>query len=150
MQCPKCKNTDTKVIDSRDANDGKAIRRRRSCTECEYRFTTFETIASANFVVIKRDGSREAYNREKLEQGIWRACEKRKVTQEQIDKLLNTLEREWAAKGKEVSSTDIGEGVMNALKKLDDIAYIRFASVYREFKDIETFKKELQRLFAKD
>lgn len=147
MRCPKCKHPDTKVVDSRDANDHKAIRRRRSCSECGYRFTTFESIASANFIVIKKDSSRESYNREKLARGIWRACEKRKITQEQVENLLNELEQHWMSQSKEVPSVDIGEDVMEALKKLDDVAYIRFASVYRQFTDKESFKAELQKLF---
>lgn len=146
MICPKCKKGETSVIDSRDAEDNKAIRRRRECDKCAYRFTTFERIEKSNFVVIKKDGSRERYDRQKVERGIWKACEKRQVTQEQIDKAMNELEEKWAAQGKEVSTTDVGEGIMRVLKKIDEVAYIRFASVYRQFKDIETFREEVQKL----
>lgn len=146
MKCPKCKYRDTKVVDSRDTNDGAQIRRRRECDKCGFRFTTFEQIETANFLVIKKDGSREAYSREKLERGIWKACEKRQVTQEQISRMIDKLEGNWMAMGKEVPSKAIGEGVMEELKKLDEVAYIRFASVYRHFKDLESFKKELSKL----
>jgi len=148
MICPKCKHENTKVIDSRDSNDNKVIRRRRECEACAYRFTTFENVATANFIVIKKDNSREPYNRQKLAQGIWKACEKRKISQDQIEELLNELEEGWSSLGKEVQSTKLGEGVMNRLRDLDEVAYIRFASVYRQFKDIETFKEELQKLLG--
>ena len=148
MICPKCKYHETRVIDSRETHEQKEIRRRRECEKCDYRFTTFERIETTNFLVVKKDNSRESYNRQKLEQGIWKACEKRPVTQEQVDTVLNELEEEWAQSGKEISSKVIGEGVMEKLKKLDEVAYIRFASVYRHFKDIETFRKELQKLIA--
>lgn len=147
MFCPKCKHENTKVIDSRNTSDNKSIRRRRECESCAYRFTTFEVIATANFLVVKKDGSREPYNRAKLIDGIWKACQKRKITESQIESLLNELEEIWSARGKEVSSTIIGEGIMEKLRSLDEVAYIRFASVYRQFKDIETFKSELNKLF---
>lgn len=146
MLCPKCKKSETSVIDSRDAEDNKAIRRRRQCDKCGYRFTTFERMEKSNFIIVKKDGSRERYDRSKVERGIWKACEKRQVTQEQIDKAINELEEKWAASGKEISTTDIGEGIMRVLKKIDEVAYIRFASVYRQFKDIETFREEVQKL----
>ena len=146
MICPKCEYHDTKVVDSRDAMEGKAIRRRRECLKCSYSFTTFEQIETTNFLVIKKDGSREQYNREKLERGIWKACEKRPVTQEQVKQLLDELEETWIGLGKEVPSKVLGEDLMDALKKLDEVAYIRFASVYRQFKDVESFKKELAEL----
>lgn len=146
MHCPKCKHTETSVLDSRLTQEGKAVRRRRQCDACKYRFTTFERIELSTFVVVKRDGSREPYNREKVEKGIWRACEKRSVTQEQVDSLLNDLEEEWMSSGKEVPSKLIGESVMEKLKKLDEVAYIRFASVYKHFKDLETFKREVLEL----
>lgn len=146
MQCPKCKNVETRVIDSRVPHDKKSVRRRRQCEACNYRFTTFERIETANFLVVKKDGSRENYNREKVERGIWKACEKRPVTIEQIDSIINELEEEWTNMGKEVPSDAIGEGLMDKLKHIDKVAYIRFASVYREFKDIDSFKKELQEL----
>ncbi len=146
MYCPKCNFADTRVLDSRETGEHKAIRRRRECEKCKHRFTTFERVEAATFVIVKKDGARENYDREKLERGIWRACEKRKVTQEQITKIINDLEEKWAKEGKEVNSKMIGEDVMEALKKLDEVAYIRFASVYRQFKDLESFKKELQNL----
>lgn len=146
MLCPKCEHHDTKVIDSRDTMEGKAIRRRRECLKCEYRFTTFEYVETANFLVVKKDDTREQYNREKLEIGIRKSCEKRPVTQAQIKEMLDTLEEKWAAMGKEVPSEVIGEGVMESLKKIDEVSYIRFASVYRQFKDVESFKKELAEL----
>jgi len=146
MLCPKCSHSDTRVLDSRDTHEGKEIRRRRKCEKCGYRFTTFERVETTSFIVIKKDNSRESYNREKLERGIWKACEKRPVTKEQVDKILNELEEDWAKMGKEIPTKIIGEGIMDKMRKLDEVAYIRFASVYRHFKDIETFRKELQKL----
>lgn len=147
MRCPRCKNEDTAVIDSRLTEDGRAIRRRRECEKCEHRFTTFERQELASLIVVKRDKTREPYSREKLERGIWIACTKRPVTQKNIDKMLSDLEEKWAKNKEEVESTTIGSDVMNALAKLDKVAYIRFASVHREFKDVEEFKEELGRLF---
>lgn len=146
MRCAKCKNDDTKVVDSRETADGQAIRRRRECEKCNFRFTTFEQMETANFLVIKKDGSRESYNREKIEKGIWKACEKRQVTQEQVSRVIDSLETRWMSMGKEIPSRVIGEDVMESLKELDEVAYIRFASVYRHFKDLESFKKELSKL----
>lgn len=146
MRCPKCKHEDTKVVDSREAGEGAEIRRRRECEKCDFRFTTFEQIETANFLVIKKDGSREPYSREKVSKGIWKACEKRPVTQEQVSALIDKLEAAWIGMGKEIPSKVIGEGVMDELKELDEVAYIRFASVYRHFKDLESFKKELSKL----
>ena len=147
MRCPRCKFEDTAVIDSRLTEEGRAIRRRRECGKCEYRFTTFERQELASLIVVKRDNTREPYSRTKLERGIWLACTKRPVTQEKIDRILSKLEEKWAANKQEVASTTIGADVMKELKKLDDVAYIRFASVHREFKDVEEFKDELGRLF---
>lgn len=149
MHCPKCRSTDTSVIDSRLSEEGRAVRRRRECPKCAYRFTTFERQELSNLIVVKRDGTREPYARAKLERGIWIACAKRPVTQEQVDTLLTGLEEEWAAQGGEVKSAQIGDDVMRALKKLDQVAYIRFASVHREFKDVEEFKEELGKLFER-
>ena len=146
MQCPKCKNIESKVIDSRLAEQGKVIRRRRECEKCEHRFTTFERTEMSNLMVKKKDGTFETYSRTKLENGIWIACGKRPVTKIQVDKLINQLEEKWSANKKEVSSQTIGNDVMSALKKLDHIAYIRFASVYRSFKDVDEFKEELVKL----
>jgi transcriptional repressor NrdR len=149
MFCPKCKSQDTSVIDSRLSEEGRAVRRRRECPKCNYRFTTFERQELSNLIVVKRDGTREPYARPKLERGIWLACTKRPISQEQIDRLLTTLEEDWAAEGGEVKSAQIGDDVMRALKKLDQVAYIRFASVHREFKDVEEFKEELGKLFER-
>lgn len=148
MICPKCKNGETHVLDSRDTHESREIRRRRECMKCHFRFTTFERVESSNYIVIKKDNSRQTYDRKKIEHGIWRACEKRPVTQEQVDQVLNELEEDLGNFGKEIHSRDIGEKVMDKLKKIDDVAYIRFASVYRHFKDLESFKKELQRLIG--
>jgi len=146
MLCPKCKNTNTRVLDSRDTDGQKAVRRRRECEKCEYRFTTFERVETSNFIVVKKDGTRENYNREKVLKGIWTACEKRKVTQEQVDNLVSNIESKLAHSHKEVDSKLIGEEIMDGLKELDEVAYIRFASVYRHFKDIDSFQKELKKL----
>lgn len=146
MICPKCKTPDTKVIDSRDSEQGKTIRRRRECEKCGWRFTTFERAEFGNLMVKKKDATFEPYNRTKLEQGIWSACGKRPVTQVQIDEMISSLEEKWATNKKMVSSQTIGNDVMDALKKMDHIAYIRFASVYRSFKDVDEFKEELNNL----
>jgi len=146
MICPKCKYKSTQVIDSREAAEGRQIRRRRECEECHHRFTTFEKVETANFIVIKKDGSRETYDRSKVERGVWRACEKRPVTEEQISQMIDRLEEVWSGSGKEMSADIIGRDVMHSLKMIDEVSYIRFASVYRQFKDVETFKQELQKL----
>ena len=147
MHCPRCKSDDTAVVDSRLAEDGKAIRRRRECPKCNHRFTTFERQELNNLIIVKRDGTREPYSREKLERGIWLACTKRPVTQEQIDRMLSKLEEKWSGNKEEVASSTIGNDVMRALSKIDKVAYIRFASVHREFKDVEEFKQEVGKLF---
>lgn len=134
------------MIDSRDSEQGKAIRRRRECEKCNWRFTTFERAEVGSLMVKKKDGTFEPYNRTKLEQGIWIACGKRPVTQTQIDEMISSLEEKWSTNKKMVSSQTIGNDLMDALKKLDHIAYIRFASVYRSFKDVDEFKKELNKL----
>ncbi|MFA5793208.1 MAG: transcriptional regulator NrdR [Candidatus Gracilibacteria bacterium] len=149
MICPKCKYKSTSVVDSREANEGRSIRRRRECDKCHHRFTTFEKVETANFIVIKKDDSRESYDRSKVERGVWRACEKRPVTQEKINGMLDALEEVWSGSGKEVPADIIGRDVMHALKMIDEVSYIRFASVYRQFKDVETFKQELQKLLDK-
>lgn len=146
MNCPRCEHNDTSVLDSRETDGNKAVRRRRECNKCNHRFTTFERVETSKFLVVKKDGTRENYDRSKLEKGIWIACEKRKVTDEEVRKLINGLEEKWASLGKEISSKIIGEDVMKVLKDLDEVAYIRFASVYRQFKDLDSFKKELQKL----
>ncbi len=149
MICPKCKFENTRVVDSRDANEARSIRRRRECEGCAHRFTTFETVETTNFIVIKKDGTRESYDRSKVERGVWRACEKRPVAQQQIQDMLTGLEEVWSAGGKEVPADRIGRDVMHALKMVDEVAYIRFASVYRQFKDVESFKKELEKLLGR-
>ncbi len=146
MKCPKCKAKTTRVLDSRETHEGKSTRRRRECLECKWRFTTFERMEHNNLIVIKRNESREPYVREKVEKGIWRACEKRPVTQAQVDGIISDLEDKWRSYGKEIPSDIVGEGIMEELKKLDEVAYIRFASVYRSFKDIESFQQELENI----
>lgn len=149
MHCPRCKHKETSVVDSRLTEDGRAVRRRRECTKCNRRFTTFERQELSNLIVIKNDGTREPYSRTKLERGIWVACTKRPVSEEIIDKMLSKLEEKWATNTKEVASSTVGNDVMKSLKKIDQVAYIRFASVHREFKDVEEFKDELGKLFNK-
>lgn len=149
MFCPRCKSPETSVIDSRISEEGKAVRRRRECPKCEHRFTTFERQEMSSLIVVKRDGTREPYDRAKLEKGVWLACTKRPVSQEQIDTLLSSLEERWGASDREIESRQIGEDVMKELKKLDQVAYIRFASVHREFADVEEFKEELGKLLLK-
>lgn len=146
MKCPKCKVKTTRVLDSRETHEGKSTRRRRECVKCKWRFTTFERMEHNNLIVIKRNESREPYVREKVEKGIWRACEKRPVTQAQVDGIISDLEDRWRSYGKEIPSDIVGEGIMDELKKLDEVAYIRFASVYRSFKDIESFQQELENI----
>jgi len=147
MKCPFCSFLEDKVIDSRIAKDQSAIRRRRECLSCNKRFTTFERIEINLPLVIKQDQSREAYDRHKVENGLRKACEKRPVSQDQIEELVNELEQLLRENGeKEVPVAFIGEHIMVALKDLDDVAYIRFASVYRQFKDINEFMQELQGL----
>jgi len=150
MRCPKCSSTETRVVDSRDTNDNREIRRRRECEECEHRFTTFEKYSPADFVVVKNDNTRERYNREKVERGIWRALEKRKVTKDQVNDLIMQLEEGWMKMGKEIPSKVIGESILKKLKELDEVAYIRFASVYRDFQDLDSFEKELKGLTTKN
>jgi len=149
MKCPFCGFTDSKVIDSRPAEDGTTIRRRRECLECQKRFTTYEIIERMPLVVIKRDGSRESFDKVKIINGVIRACEKRPVTMTQIEGLANDIELELRGRlESEVKSEMIGEMVMARLKDLDEVAYVRFASVYRSFKDINTFMEELTKLLG--
>ena len=148
MHCPRCKSEETSVVDSRLSEDGRAVRRRRECDKCEHRFTTFERQELCTLIVIKRDGTREPYSRQKLERGIWIACTKRPVSQDKIDSMLGKLEEKWGANKQEVSSSTIGQDVMKALRKLDEIAYIRFASVHRQFKDVDELKEEVGKLLV--
>ena len=140
MKCPSCDFEDSKVIDSRTSDGGSAIRRRRECPECSFRFTTFERMQTTNLMVEKKDGSVEPYDREKLERGILIACGKRPVSLEKIREKLSEFEEKWA-KEKTIKSQKIGEDIVSMLRDLDDVAFIRFASVYKEFKDVETFKQ---------
>lgn len=147
MKCPYCKYTESKVIDSRPTVDGESIRRRRICQQCGKRFTTYETIESRLLMVIKKDGSRQQYDREKLAHGILKACQKRPVTKAQMDDLLSNIEKElYDQQEDEVSSMTIGEMVVERLIDIDEVAYIRFASVYRDFDDVDSFMAELKRI----
>ncbi len=147
MKCPYCKYTESKVIDSRPTVDGESIRRRRTCLGCGKRFTTYEVIESNSFVVVKKDGSRQQFDREKLMRGILKACEKRPVTKAQMDTLIGDIERKlYSRLENEVSSETIGEMVLEQLVNVDEVAYIRFASVYRDFQDVQSFTEELLRL----
>ena len=147
MKCPYCNHPDTRVIDYRPAEDGSAIRRRRSCDECGKRFTTYEKVETIPLIIIKKDNNREQYNRSKIERGIIRACYKRPVSAEAIQKAVERIEiKIFNLEAKEVSSTDVGEIVMDELKELDEVAYVRFASVYREFKDVNTFMDEIKKM----
>lgn len=147
MKCPYCSSYESKVIDSRPTDDGHVIRRRRECTACQQRFTTYEKIEEIPIVIVKKDGNRESYNRMKVLNGIIRACEKRPVTMEQMEGLVDHIEaRIHSSMEKEVQSELIGELVMSGLKHLDEVAYVRFASVYRHFEDLNTFASELTKL----
>lgn len=147
MRCPYCENPDTKVIDSRPTEEGHAIRRRRGCEKCGKRFTTYEKVEDAIIMVIKKDGRREVFDRNKVMNGIIKACEKRPVALADIEKVVNEIERGLNnLMEKEVESTFIGELIMEQLKQLDEVAYVRFASVYRQFTDVNTFVKEIEKL----
>lgn len=150
MRCPFCDNEDTKVIDSRPIDDGKAIRRRRECEKCIKRFTTYEKVETTIIMIIKKDGIRQAFDRDKLMNGIIKACEKRPVALADIERVVDSIERGLNnMMEKEVKSTFLGELVMEQLKDLDEVAYVRFASVYRSFKDVNTFIKEIEALVGK-
>jgi transcriptional repressor NrdR len=147
MKCPSCGHLEDKVIDSRSAKEGQAIRRRRECLACQRRFTTYETVETTPLLVIKKDGRREPFSRDKILNGLLRACEKRPIPAERIKAIVDTLEAELMQKGlDEVQSSEIGERVMAALHQLDEVAYVRFASVYRHFKDLNQFLEELRSL----
>ena len=150
MKCPFCENPDTKVIDSRPTDEGQAIRRCRECEMCQKRFTTYEKVEEVFFMVVKRDGRREAFDRHKVLNGVIRACEKRPISMEEMEALVSDIERGLNnMMEKEISSSFIGEIVMDKLKELDEVAYVRFASVYREFKDVNTFVAEIEKLLSK-
>ena len=147
MRCPYCGSRETEVVETRDSEDLETIRRRRACLKCEKRFTTYERVENANLIVIKKDGKREQFNRDKLKNGIFRACEKTTVSIEQIDKIVTEIERELrGGETVEVESKKIGQLIANKLKKIDKVAYIRFASVFKRFVDVEDFEKEVQKL----
>lgn len=147
MKCPFCSSDNTRVIDSRPADDNNSIRRRRLCDECGKRFTTYEKVEIVPLIVIKKDNNREQYDRSKIEVGVLRACHKRPISMGEINKLVDEVETEvFNMEEKEVSSTVIGEIVMDKIKNLDSVAYVRFASVYREFKDVNTFMSELKKM----
>lgn len=147
MKCPYCGKENTKVIDSRPSDDDSSIRRRRQCENCHKRFTTYENIEMLPVVVIKKDMTREPYDRSKLEAGLFRSCHKRPISMEQISQLLDQVEAAvFQREEKEICSTEIGEMVLGYLRDLDSVAYIRFASVYREFEDIGTFLKEIEKI----
>lgn len=151
MQCPKCHYNGSRVVDSRPADEGRAIRRRRECEECSFRFTTFERIEAAPLLVIKKNGGREEFNRDKILRGLIRSAEKRPVSMEQMEQIVDQVENKVRSLGEnEVSTTLIGEYVMEYLVDLDEIAYIRFASVYRQFKDMGVFLKEMQDILNKE
>lgn len=148
MKCPFCSKEGTRVIDSRPADDNTSIRRRRICDNCSKRFTTYEKVEAIPLVVIKKDFTRESYDRSKIETGVFRSCHKRPVSVEAIQELVESVENDIFnnMEEKEISSSRIGEAVMNRLKDLDTVAYVRFASVYREFKDVNTFMEELKKI----
>ncbi|BFJ83934.1 transcriptional regulator NrdR [Ruthenibacterium sp. CLA-JM-H11] len=150
MRCPYCGEIESKVIDSRPADDGERIRRRRECLSCSKRFTTYEIVETVPLMVIKKDKSREAFNRQKLLNGLMRACEKRPVTYKMLETAVDNIEQELLnSYDREVTSIHIGELAMQELKRIDEVAYVRFASVYRQFSDINTFMDELKDLLNK-
>ena len=149
MKCAYCGHTQSRVVDSRQSEDGTSIRRRRECESCGRRFTTYERIDLVPLMVIKKDQTREAFDVEKLRRGIVRSCEKRPVSLEKIDELVRGIERKLNTQPEsEITSQQVGELVMDGLKELDEVAYVRFASVYRQFRDIQTFRDELNKLLA--
>lgn len=149
MQCPMCRVPDSRVVDSRLGKDGETIRRRRHCDGCGHRFTTYERVELALPMVVKKDGGRQAFDRTKIVSGLTRACEKRPVSMDTIETLATRIERQMLERGEsEVTSREIGEAVMAALHDLDAVAYVRFASVYREFRDVHEFMRELEELIA--
>ena len=149
MKCPFCGHLEDKVIDSRPAEDGSSIRRRRECLSCSSRFTTYEKVELLPLLVIKKDGTREAYSQDKLLNGILKACEKRPVSSEQMDMVTYVENQIQNSTKRETSTNEIGEMVMKQLKDIDEVAYVRFASVYRQFKDVNSFMEELQDMLKK-
>ena len=150
MRCPYCNFPESKVIDSRPTDESNSIRRRRECLSCGKRFTTYETVESVPLVVVKKDGSRQAFDRNKILNGLVKACEKRPVSMEVLEKTVSEIEQKLLnSMNREVPSERVGELVMDALKEVDQVAYVRFASVYRQFKDIDSFMAELNKLLGK-
>jgi len=151
MRCPFCASLNDKVINSRTCQDGDSIRRRRECLDCGKRFTTFEYIEATELHVVKRDGRRESFDRRKLKNGIWKACEKRPVTEEDVESIVISIEKGIQNRmDSEIRSNEIGELVLKKLRTLDEVAYVRFASVYRAFRDVSQFRDEAQNLMKKD
>ncbi|MFK2824628.1 transcriptional regulator NrdR [Bacillus sp. B190/17] len=151
MKCPACEHNGTRVIDSRPVDEARSIRRRRECESCAYRFTTFEKVEDLPLIVVKKEGTREEFNREKLLRGLIKACEKRPVSLEQLEKLTMDVEKDIRSQGvSEIQSEKVGEMIMDRLAAIDEVAYVRFASVYRQFKDINVFLDELKELIKKE
>ncbi|GAA4712334.1 transcriptional regulator NrdR [Brevibacillus fulvus] len=149
MRCPFCEYNGTRVLDSRPFNNNKSIRRRRECEQCERRFTTFEVVEETPLLIVKKDGTREEFNRDKILRGLVRACEKRPVSLESLETIVNEIEKELRSSAlSEIPSQDVGEKVMERLYHVDEVAYVRFASVYRQFKDISVFMRELEDLLT--
>ncbi|MDO5715137.1 MAG: transcriptional regulator NrdR [Tissierellia bacterium] len=150
MKCPYCNHNDSKVLDTRTTDEGATIRRRRECNKCNNRFTTYEKVEKSPIMVIKKDGNRQAFDREKVIRGMIKSCEKRPVSVDDIEKSVDRIERQIQnSMKKEISSLEIGEMVMDQLKELDEVSYVRFASVYREFKDLQSFVDELETILKK-
>ena len=151
MKCPSCQNNNTRVLDSRPVDDYRSIRRRRECEACGYRFTTFEKVEEIPLIVVKKEGTREEFSREKILRGLIKACEKRPVALKELEEITSSVEKELRSNGvSEIPSEAVGEMVMDRLAKIDDVAYVRFASVYRQFKDINVFIDELKELIKKE
>ncbi|MGP4071321.1 transcriptional regulator NrdR [Piscibacillus sp. B03] len=151
MRCPNCDAKNTRVLDSRPIDEGRSIRRRRECESCQYRFTTFERVEEIPLIVVKKEGTREEFNREKLKRGLIKACEKRPVSIEEIERIAFDVEKDLRNQGNsEILSDDIGELIMDRLAEVDEVAYVRFASVYRQFKDINVFMSELNEMINKN
>ncbi|KOP83697.1 transcriptional regulator NrdR [Cytobacillus solani] len=151
MKCPSCQSNNTRVLDSRPVDDYRSIRRRRECEACGYRFTTFEKVEEIPLIVVKKEGTREEFSRDKILRGLIKACEKRPVALKELEEITSGVEKELRSNGvSEIKSEAVGEMVMDRLAKVDDVAYVRFASVYRQFKDINVFIEELKELIKKE
>ncbi|GEL76832.1 transcriptional regulator NrdR [Tenuibacillus multivorans] len=151
MKCPNCDSKNTRVLDSRPIDEGRSIRRRRECEDCQYRFTTFERVEEIPLIVVKKEGTREEFNREKLKRGLIKACEKRPVSIEEIERVAFDVEKDLRNQGNsEIVSEEIGELIMDRLAEVDEVAYVRFASVYRQFKDINVFMREINEMINRN